>query len=178
MHCDCFKTQLQSVIGDGDSAKSVRSDDKIYILCEDQNDTDFAKALQYIHGQAYQKLVVFGAGGGEIDHCISNFATALHYQNKLELQFIDEYGIGYFLKNETLIENQKGKMISIVPFPELQEIELSGCRYPLFNETLALTQRLGTRNHAISDRVKIRYTKGNGLVFISHNNYHNYQSQS
>ncbi len=170
--------KLVAIIGDGDSATSLTTDIKRkYILKEDQNFTDFEKALSYLHDQGFKEVLIFGAGGGELDHTLSNVFILLRYKSSLALRLIDEYSYSFLLNPSTSIENVKGKMISIIPLMQLNNITLTGCKYPLNDAQLAFDGQLGTRNHAVKNKVEIQYKSGDGLIVISHESYHNFDEK-
>jgi thiamine pyrophosphokinase len=60
------------------------------------------------------------------------------------------------------------KNISLIPFPFAEGINTSGLQYPLSNEKLTFGKRIGTRNKAIENTIKISFTKGDLLIYISH----------
>ncbi|WP_162902282.1 thiamine diphosphokinase [Facilibium subflavum] len=166
---------IEKVIGDGDSIDNANLHHHDYILIPDQYATDFEKALSFLHQSGYQNLIVFGAAGGELDHCFANISSALKLNNQLNLTFVDAYSYAFFLNPQTKLSHVKGKMISIMPLWTLDKITLTGCRYNLSNQNLSFGESVGIRNHAIAAEVCINYESGNGLVFVSHNNYHGYE---
>jgi thiamine pyrophosphokinase len=60
-------------------------------------------------------------------------------------------------------------MVSLYPFPFVENITTKGLNWPLSKGNLSITSRIGTRNFAIEDEVSIEYEKGDLLVFIGKN---------
>ena len=57
-------------------------------------------------------------------------------------------------------------MISLLPFPKVENLVTYGLNWELKNEDLEITKRIGTRNFANKNTVKISYEKGDLLIFI------------
>ena len=58
------------------------------------------------------------------------------------------------------------KTISLFPFPKATNITSHGLEFELIHTNLELGVRVGTRNRAIKDQVRIEFSEGNLLVFI------------
>lgn len=67
------------------------------------------------------------------------------------------------------LKGVKDKMISLYPFPAVENITTVGLNWPLTNGDLSITSRIGTRNFAVEDEVSIEYKNGNLLIFIGKN---------
>lgn len=161
--------KLKKVVGDFDSTTYL--DDELFKFDNNQATTDFEKCLDYLIRQGSKKVFVFGASGREMDHFISNASIALRYYSKISVEFIDKYSRYFFIPPSFSIANVKGKMFSILPFGYAENVAFSGLKYPFTEHNMALGANLGVRNYATDGVVKISYTSGNLLLFISHNNY-------
>ena len=64
------------------------------------------------------------------------------------------------------INNVEGKMVSLLPFPKVENLVTDGLNWELKNEDLEIIKRIGTRNFATKSHVKISYSDGDLLVFI------------
>jgi thiamine pyrophosphokinase len=162
-------SKLTKVIGDFDSTTCL--DDERFYVDHNQDTTDFEKCLDYLIKNESEKVFVFGASEGEMDHFIGNISTALRYDKKISIEFIDKYSCYFFIPTNFTIDRVKGKMFSVMPFGVAENIHYNGLEYPLDGQNMALGAMLGTRNYAVKDTVNISFTKGNILLFISHNNY-------
>ncbi len=161
--------KLDFISGDFDSHSG--NDENIYhekfIHTPDQNFTDFQKALEILKNKDIKKIDVYGGSGGEQDHFLGNLHVAFLFKNELEITFYDEFSSYFFIPNDYKIDNVKGKIISLLPFPKVENLNTDGLNWELKNEDLDITKRIGTRNFANKNTVKISYEKGDLLIFIS-----------
>jgi thiamine pyrophosphokinase len=151
------------VIGDFDSIRLVTNGLKT-LKIEDQNTTDFEKALHYLSTAGFERVLVLGSTGKQNDHFLGNLSAALQYQSSLDIVFFDQSQYFFLAENETTIETNTGKTISLYPFPEATGVSTKGLQYPLHNESLSIRERIGTRN--ISTNVQVSITKQSGSLWI------------
>lgn len=160
--------KLDFISGDFDSHSGI--DENIYhekfIFTPDQNFTDFQKALDILKNKDVKKVDVYGGSGGEQDHFLGNLHVAFLFKNELEITFYDEFSSYFFIPKDFEINNVEGKMISLLPFPKVENLVTDGLNWELKNEDLEITKRIGTRNFATKSTVKISYSDGDLLVFI------------
>ncbi|MBU4538376.1 MAG: thiamine diphosphokinase [Bacteroidetes bacterium] len=160
--------KLDFISGDFDSHSG--SDEDIYhkkfIFTPDQNKTDFEKSLEIIKEKGFKKVDVYGGSGGEMDHFLGNLTTAFLFKNELQITFYDEFSTYFFSPNHLVLEQVKGKTISLYPFPVAENISTQGLNWPLNKENLMLTKKIGTRNFASEDQVVIDFESGDLVVFV------------
>lgn len=162
-----FKITPNIICGDFDSIDINSIPEGIKkIHTPDQNFTDFEKALKIIHELNYHDVDVFGASGKQQDHFIGNLNAALKFDTLLKIEFYDNYSTYYFIPNDFEVKNVLNKKISLIPFPNCEGIITNGLLYPLNNEKLTLIDRIGTRNTAIENTIRIKYKSGNLILFI------------
>ncbi len=135
----------------------------------DQDKTDFEKALEILLDKGCTEVDVYGGSGKEMDHFLGNLSSAFHFKDLMEIRFYDEFSTYFFIPKTFELENVKGKMISLYPFPEAKEVLTQGLNWELKSETLDLTSRIGTRNFAKEDVVSVRYSEGCLLFFVGGN---------
>jgi len=161
--------KLDFISGDFDSHSG--KDEEIYeekfIYTPDQDKTDFQKSLEIIKEKGFKKIDVYGGSGGEMDHFLGNLTVAFLFKNDLEITFFDEYSTYFFSPSCLVLENVKGKTVSLYPFPVAENISTKGLRWCLNKENLAITNRIGTRNFATENVVEISFEKGDLVVFVS-----------
>ena len=85
---------IKAILGDLDSIGTISPKIKT-IRLENQNYTDFDKAINYLQ-KIYQEIIVYGGSGGELDHCLGNLYVASKYLDKIRIKFIDQ-NQNYFL---------------------------------------------------------------------------------
>ena len=160
--------KLDLISGDFDS--HLGNDEAIYhdrfIFTPDQDKTDFHKSLEIIHERGITTVDVYGGSGGEMDHFLGNLTAAFLFKNHLEITFYDEFSTYFFAPKTLVLENVKGKTISLYPFPLTENITTKGLNWPLNNESLDISKRIGTRNLASEETVVIHYGKGDLVVFV------------
>ncbi|MDQ1805322.1 thiamine diphosphokinase [Chryseobacterium sp. CKR4-1] len=160
--------KLDFISGDFDS--HTGSDEEVYqekfILTLDQDKTDFHKALEIILDKGFRAIDVFGASGGEQDHFLGNLTVAYTFKDRLEIKFYDEFSEYYFIPKDFTVQKVKNRMISIYPFPIVENITTKGLNWPLTNGSLSITSRIGTRNFAVEDEVSVHYESGDLLFFV------------
>jgi thiamine pyrophosphokinase len=163
--------KLDFISGDFDSHSG--SDENIYqekfIYTPDQDETDFHKALEIIAEKGFKSIDVLGGSGGEQDHFLGNLTVAFRFKDILNIKFYDEFSEYYFIPKNFMVKDVKNKMISLYPFPAVENITTKGLNWPLVNGDLNIASRIGTRNFAVEDEVSIEYEKGDLLIFIGRN---------
>lgn len=161
-----FAEKVTAVIGDGDSIVEHR--EIAFIQLADQDTTDFEKVLNILYQKGIEKIYVFGGGGGEMDHYLSNLSVMLRYQDRFEFRMIDRYGCSFFIPKQWQAKVKIGAMVSVVPFPYATRIFYQGLMYPLMGEDLGIATRTGVRNCAVAEDISIEYNDGQLLVFVAH----------
>lgn len=160
--------KLDFISGDFDSHSG--SDEDMYegkfILTLDQEKTDFHKALEIIQERGFSDIDVFGGSGGEQDHFLGNLTVAYAFKDKMKITFYDEFSEYYFIPNHFTLKGMKNRMISLYPFPLVNNMTTKGLNWPLTNESLSITSRIGTRNFAVEDEVSVEYESGDVLLFV------------
>lgn len=163
--------KLDFISGDFDSHSG--SDEDMYqdkfILTLDQEKTDFHKALEIILEKGFLEVDVFGGSGGEQDHFLGNLTVAYGFKDQMNIKFFDEFSEYYFIPNHFSLKGIKNKMVSLYPFPAVNNITTSGLNWPLTNENLSIISRIGTRNFATEDEVSVQYESGDVLFFVGIN---------
>jgi thiamine pyrophosphokinase len=166
-YMNSLKINPNVVIGDMDSLSESPTNTEV-IFVDDQNTTDFEKALQYLCDAGFETVLVLGSTGGQHDHFLGNLNAAFKFREQLSITFFDQSQY-FFLSDKTQkINSQIGKIISLVPFPETHGITLSGFQYLLNNESLSLVDRIGTRNIAVSDTPSIHFESGALWIFVEY----------
>lgn len=163
--------KLDFISGDFDSHSG--SDQEVYedkfILTLDQDKTDFHKALEIILEKGCQSVDVLGASGGEQDHFLGNLTVAYAFKDRLNITFYDEFSEYYFIPKDFKLKGVKNRMISLYPFPTVNNITTKGLNWPLTKGNLSIISRIGTRNFAIEDEVSVEYESGDLLFFVGIN---------
>ena len=163
--------KLDFISGDFDSHSGFDEDiyEEKFILTLDQDKTDFHKALDIIQEKGFTHVDVLGASGGEQDHFLGNLTVAYAFKESMQIRFYDEFSEYYFIPNRFTLKGVKNRMISLYPFPVVDNITTTGLNWPLTNGNLSITSRIGTRNFAVDDEVVVEYESGDLLFFVGIN---------
>lgn len=160
--------QPDAVIGDMDSLIERPEGIDCYLI-EDQNTTDFEKALDFLVHEKFENVVVLGSTGGQNDHFLGNLNAAFKFRNQLKILFFDHSQSFQLLeKGKHVFSSHSGKIVSLIPFPRVLINEINGLKYSLKNDVLDLCERVGTRNESISDKFSIDVEEGVLWIFISY----------
>lgn len=155
------------VCGDFDSFPLEKISDNIEIVeLPNQDFTDFEKTLQLLKERKAEEVYVYGSSGMEHDHFLGNLSSGLKFKNEFTLLFFDDYSYYFFADKVTQMSGYKNRIISLYPFPYTKNVETKGLKYPLEKEDLDMRKRIGIRNEAVEEEVKISFEEGNLLIFI------------
>lgn len=160
--------KLDFISGDFDShsGKDAEIYQEKFIYTPDQDKTDFEKALEIIKEKGFEEVDVYGGSGGEMDHFLGNLTVAYLLKDSMNIRFYDEFSEYFFIPKKFEVENVQGKMISLFPFPEAKNIVTNGLNWELHGGNLNMHSKIGTRNFAVQNSVKIEYEEGDLLVFV------------
>ena len=160
--------KLDFISGDFDSHSGA--DENVYqekfIHTPDQERTDFHKALEIILEKGFKNVDVLGGSGGEQDHFLGNLTVAFGFKNRMDIKFYDEFSEYYFIPKSFVIDKVKDRIISLYPFPVVENITTKGLKWELANANANMATDMLTRNLAIEEEVSIDYKKGDLLFFI------------
>lgn len=168
-----MKVTPDVIIGDLDSITSKNlkyySKKKVKIVkLEEQETTDFEKSLNYIISLKIKKISVFGAISKRYDHTLNNLSVLKRYYKNNDITFYDNKYESFYCSKSISFKYKKNKIVSFLGIPYATGIVTEGLEYPLKNETLYFGIREGTLNKSIADTVKIKFKKGDLLLFRRH----------
>ncbi|MDR1236130.1 MAG: thiamine diphosphokinase [Holosporaceae bacterium] len=149
------------IIGDLDSVDDNLLKSRKFIRLNDQNSTDFEKALTYIEEESLSPALVFGVDGGYIDHILGNIAIF----SGTKFAAISKDIIFMSVDSSRSFDVEVNTKISIFGMPNCV-IKSKGLRWELDNEELFLCGKSSSSNRAVSDRVELQVLSGKALVFI------------
>jgi thiamine pyrophosphokinase len=150
------------IVGDLDSVDSDLLQGRKYVKYESQDSTDFEKALHYIEKESLSPPIIFGVGGGCIDHVLGNIAIFCGTKfaavsDGIVFMTVDEGSRNFNLKANT--------KLSIFGMPSCV-IRSEGLKWELREDELSFCGKNSLSNRAISDCVKLEILSGKALVFI------------
>jgi thiamine pyrophosphokinase len=174
--------QVNYIVGDFDSTpkellakyKEGEGNNSSYTMKEynpikDYTDTQIAieSAIKLMP----EEIIILGGTGTRIDHMLSNIQNLLlPLNNKIQAFIIDKYNKIYLIDKNTTIrkENLFGPFISLLPYtPVVEEVTLTGFKYPLDKHNINIGNSLGISNQVIESKARILLKSGILIVIES-----------
>ncbi len=159
------------IVGDLDSVTSqtLQSFPKAQIIRKnDQNLTDLEKTLDFCLELGADKITVFGATGGRLDHEIANLGILQSYSKEIPISFVDRQFTIRILRGDTFFEAQPGQLFSLIALQPANGVTITGSKFPLTNATLTFGGR-GVSNVTEQTHVSISIQEGELFLFLRHN---------
>lgn len=139
----------------------------------EKDETDMELAIMWALEQSPEKIRIFGATGGRLDHFFANIQLLINpvlHKNDLPIEIIDQKNI-IFLKAPGSHEIKKIpfiKYISFIPITvEVRSLTLQGFKYPLTNRHVPLGSTLCISNELINDYGNFSFSTGILMVVRS-----------
>lgn len=164
------------VIGDFDSYTDEINCETIIKFPVKKDDTDSALAIKYAIQKGYNKVVVYGAIGGMLDHTLSNVSLCAKYAKEgIFVSFIDGDNILFAIHNSKISFSKEAKgRISVFSFDQISHgVNERGLLYNLENASLSSSIPLGVSNEFIGERAEISVSDGTLLIYTSKINFEN-----
>lgn len=179
-HFNNLSIRPDVIIGDMDSIDPVqlkyysRQGVKIIHYPANKDFTDTELALDYALNLKPQKISIWCALGGRIDHTLSNVYLVLKGQEKgIETYLIDEYCEIFLVHKVISFIKETGKTVSLLAItPEVTGITTTGFLYPLEKGNLKIGESKGISNIINDNRATINVEKGKLLVIKYHKKNH------
>lgn len=157
------------VIGDMDSVdlalQSNLGNATEWIVIEDQENSDLAKAFEHAAKNAAASVDVIGVEGGELGHQIAAYFALLKAPPHSTL-YIGTSMIKCANNQSITIDSiEIGSSISLFAFERSSGVTLVGCSWPLNDEVLDPGTR-GLNNKASSSSIQLDVSKGAVLICI------------
>lgn len=161
------------IIGDLDSisqkALNYFKRKKVHIeKISEQEHNDLEKCINFAVAKRIKDILVIGFSGKRIDHTLNNFSVLKRNFKKSRIRFIDERFEIFFIDKGAKFDYKKGVDLSLLGMPKAEGIETYGLKYVLNKEKLEFGVREGALNEANENVVKIKFHKGDLLVFKEH----------
>ncbi|PLR84168.1 thiamine diphosphokinase [Bacillus canaveralius] len=147
--------------------------DELQKFKPEKNETDMELAVEWAIRQNPQKINIFGATGGRLDHLFANIQLLLKpilNKKNIDLELIDCQN-NIYIKSEGTYEIKKTpdrKYVSFVPITlSVEGLTLTGFKYPLTNCHIPLGSTLCISNELIDDRGTFSFHEGIIMVIRS-----------
>ncbi|MBT2687988.1 thiamine diphosphokinase [Bacillus sp. ISL-47] len=139
----------------------------------EKDETDMELALKWALGQSPERIRLFGATGGRLDHLFANIQLLINpvlQENYVQIEIIDRTNIVYIKPagEYTIQKNKDFKYISFIPITmEVKDITLKDFKYPLANRSIPIGSTLCISNELINDYGTFSFTEGILMVVRS-----------
>jgi thiamine pyrophosphokinase len=154
-----------SIIGDLDSMETDTALHGVDIqrFPVDKDYSDFELALQAAERHAPDRIYVYGALGGRIDHELTNILLIAH--SRFPVISVEQGSEVYTVKRQLILKDRRGLICSLLAVGGPCRIrDMQGFRYCLHNEELRPSSR-GLSNIVTSNKATISLS-GVGLIVV------------
>lgn len=154
--------KFKLILGDMDSCNSINScqinEGSIYKI-DDQDTTDFDKALKYIKAPLYLAIGFYGA---RIDHTLSSFQTLSKNDNIILIGPDDfAFKLGKSFKMHLPINTR----ISFFAFEKTRVISSIGLKWSLTNLSLTPNKQMSISNRTSTSTIEVKFDQ-EGIICI------------
>lgn len=136
---------------------------------EDQESTDFQKALQYtVQDLRAESISVVASEGDLLDHTLSALSSASALADEARIRFVFERSIATLVgpsRSPVQLRSRPGIRVSLIPLAAAVVAESSGLKYSPSGLQLAIGGRDGVSNEAVGDSVMVALESGVLAVF-------------
>lgn len=138
------------IIGDFDSfCGNLPNEIPVLKLPREKNETDTMAAIGYAVNKGFDKILLFCALGGRLDHLLGNLqAAAFAAKAGLTVKIQDENNEIYVFSNSMVsVPKRENFSISIISLTDkCENVTISGAKYALQNAVLTNASTLGISN--------------------------------
>jgi len=154
------------VVGDMDSLPPQLTLGKgtTVVLDDEQESSDFEKAVKFLLKSGCKEALVLGASGGRLDHELANLSVAAVYAAKMRLELHDASGTLELLAKDASFKAKKGEVFSLIAVDNPSWLSVSGAKYPVTREPLFFGSR-GLSNVAKGGPVTVSVHSGKVWLF-------------
>jgi len=131
-----------------------------------KDETDTQIALECAFEMAPERIRIFGALGGRIDHALANISLlVMCVERGIDTKIVDEECELFVINDSCVIEGRKGETVSLLPLSsDVRGITLDGFEYPLTGATMEIGVPYGISNRLAGPRGVISVESGYLLV--------------
>ena len=159
------------LVGDFDSISSkdlerAKKDNAIFLeLDQDKNKTDLEAAFELAIGLNSNEIILIGGEGGEVDQLFSIFLLCSSFSEKIKITWKKKnYSIHF--QNEITINIDSGKIFSIIPITDLENVVIKGAKWDIFNKDLKFGSSEALRNESVGEIITIKIEGGIAAIAI------------
>lgn len=151
------------VVGDMDSISESSLKKCNIIRVEDQDTTDFYKAISFAKSKNLMPAIITGLDGGVLDHSLDNFSTFVSFSSE-NMLYLSDKNIGFCITDShRLLKLPINTKISIFGAP-YAEVSTKGLKWDLQRKPFSFFGYNSISNRVASSEIEIGAQ--NGCVFV------------
>ncbi len=163
--------KMEAAFGDFDSVTEgelefIRQAAKdVYVYPPEKDETDLELSLAWAYRQKPNRIIIYGATGGRMDHAMGNImllASAEHLRQPVKASIEDlQNEISFYYPGSYTIHKQRKPYVSFIPISEeITGITLTGFLYPLTDAVLKRGRTLSISNQLNSQTGTFSFSSG------------------
>ncbi len=178
--CQILKKQgkrIDLAVGDFDSGEIPEDIENVVKYPVKKDETDGAIAIKHAIEKGYNRIRIYGAIGGLLDHTIAIISlVALYAEKGVDVALIDGENIIFAIHNTSVHFSNKaiGRISVFSHTDNSYGVYEKGLLYTLDNYTLDNKTSLGSGNSFIGEEAEISVKEGTLLIYTSKNNLDNH----
>lgn len=154
-------------LGDFDSCDVHDRGIPIVKFKKEKDETDTFLAAEYAIKKGYNEIVIIGALGGRADHSAANVFLLKYLLQKGVKAFLEDGKNTVFMTQTDVNIAEKGVYVSLFPvFGDVEELSVSGMKYPLSDYFMKAGDMLGISNEVSGECGKISFKSGTLMVIL------------
>ena len=168
--------RIDLAVGDFDSGE-VPTNVSVIKYPVKKDKTDGAIAIKHAIEKGYDKIRMYGAIGGLLDHTIAIISTMCFYAEKcIDIALIDGENVIFAIHNKKICFSKEasGRISVFSHTDKSYGVTEKGLVYTLDNYTLDNETSLGSGNSFIGNESEISVKEGTLLIYTSKNNFDNH----
>ena len=165
------------VIGDFDSISNfddkLKNFDKNKVIFKDnQDETDTEYAIKFIlktyKNQEIKNIdFIYAVSTTRIDHLLCNIFLLKQIPLNINSKVITKAQEFFLLRNKTIIKDQVGRTLSVIPITNIKGLTIKGCKWDLDNNDLNFGFIGGISNIIEKDKAEISLKEGECIIVIT-----------
>lgn len=169
VHCHGLGITPELIVGDLDSIPQdllkIYSHVRTLSFPVEKDETDLELALELVFQEEIQRVYVYGALGGRLDHLLGNVILLTRYPGRVFLETENELA---FVVNKTVeLSCKEGQTVSLIPLNGVVEgISTTGLKWELDKASLN-KYFIGISNRCISNKFIVTVEKGDLLCCLN-----------
>lgn len=159
------------LVGDFDSLAQRPPDVPIVAFSTHKDDTDMGLALAEGRARGYRRFMLYGAGGGRMDHFLANLQLlGAASRGGADVRMVCADADIFAVTDGVLAvpKQRAGTLVSVFCHGERAEgVTLQGLAYPLRDALLTCDRALGVSNEHLGGEATVAVRRGTLLVFVA-----------